>query len=278
MEYTLYLDVFFAADFYLNLLALFLSAGVLGEKIVWRRLCLSAAAGSLWNCVLLVFPVFSVFEELILTAAAAGGLMVFLAFRTASWKETARAVSALLLASALLEGCLSFTKQYFYLSDRENLAFAGIVTAGGGQFLQRRTRRKQREENIYQVWLFYRGNRKKFQALADSGNRLLVPGTKKPVAVIAREDCEGFCDRISEGFFIPYRAVGTERGLLFAIPFEKMEILKDGTWIRIGKPVVAVSNERLSARGEFSMLIPEDFVSEKNGTTVNRERKREEDQ
>lgn len=273
MEYTLYLDLFFMADFFFNLLALFLSAGVLGEKIIWRRLGISAAAGSLWSCALLVFPVFSVLEELILTVTAVGSLMVFLAFRTAGFQATVRAAAALLISSALLEGCLAFSVQYFYLSDWECLFFTALVSIGGERFLRLRIRRRQCGEHLYRVWLFYRGKKKEFLALADSGNRLTVPGTGKPVSVIARGDCEGFCDRVAGGFFVPYRAVGTEEGLLFAVPFEKMEIVVEGTRIMIEKPVVAVANQRLSAGNEFTMLIPECFVSEKN-RIIRKERRR----
>ncbi|MDH8276309.1 hypothetical protein QIG69_28555, partial [Klebsiella pneumoniae] len=68
--------------------------------------------GSLWNCALLVFPVFSAFEELALTASAVGSLMVFLAFRTATPEKTVRAAAALFISSAMLEGCLSLLRQY----------------------------------------------------------------------------------------------------------------------------------------------------------------------
>lgn len=112
----------------------------------------------------------------------------------------------------------------------------------------------------YQVRLYHHGICKEFAALADSGNRLRVPETGKPVSLIAYSDCIGFCDRVHAGFYIPYRAVGTENGLLFAMMLERMEIIKDGKTIVVENPVVAVSKERLSSDDSFSVLLPEEYI------------------
>ena len=112
----------------------------------------------------------------------------------------------------------------------------------------------------YEVTLYFNGRQRKFTGLADSGNRLKVPESGKPVSLVSYQDCAGFCDKVSGGFFIPYRAVGTGHGLLFAITFEKMEIRKSGTCIKIENPVVAITKEPLSSSGDFNMILPEEYV------------------
>lgn len=262
MEYEFYIDLFFFTDFFLNFLSLLLTAAFLKERLRFGRCVLAAVLGSLWNCFLVVFPVFPALLELGLTVFLTGSLMVKISFSfgISSWRQSVGAVFVLLISSALLSGCLMFSRQHFYLSDWESLFFVGAVSLMGFRALRASFQTKAIGKVRYPVRLYYRGKEKEFLALADSGNRLHVPGTGKPVSLISYWDCKGFCDSVSGGFYIPYRAVGTEKGVLFAVLFEKMEILKDGKYIMIENPAVAITKERISVNGEFSILLPEEYV------------------
>lgn len=284
MEYEFYIDLFFLTDFFLNFLSLFLAAAFLRERLRMRRLLSAAALGSLWNCLLIFFPVFPPFVELLLTVFLIGSLMVETSFSVAygrrKWSKEQedpwgrprfeglvktcirlfRADLVLLISSALLSGCLMFSRQHFYFTDLETLCFAGIVCLLGQNILKAALKTRGIGKVRYPVRLYYRGKEKGFLALADSGNRLRVPGSGKPVSLISYTDCKGFCDSVSGGFYVPYSAVGTKKGVLFAVLFEKMEILKDGTYITIENPAVAITREKISANGDFSILLPEEYV------------------
>ena len=41
---------------------------------------------------------------------------------------------------------------------------------------------------------------------------------------------------------------------------EKTEIQKDGEWICIRRPIVAIATEELSSDHSFSMILPEEYV------------------
>lgn len=268
MEYEFYLDLFFLTDFYFNLLSLFLSAALLGQRLFFWRLCLAAAIGSAWNCFLIVFPLLPTWLELLITVLPVGGIMLIVAFyERFEEKQSKRFLRSLLLAegsflvsAGLLNGCYSFSMQHFYLSDLESLIFTGLLCLFAEHLLRYRYKRGTVGETRYPVSLYYQGKQKTFLALVDSGNRLHVPGTGKPVSLISYQDCTGFCDTVSGGFYIPYRAVGTERGMLFATLFEKMEIQGNERVITIEKPAVAIVKESLSANGDFSMILPEEYV------------------
>ena len=88
--------------------------------------------------------------------------------------------------------------------------------------------------------------------------------------MISYDDCRGFCELVYGGIFIPYRAVGTDHGLLFAITFEKMEIEKNGICKTIENPVVAITKEPLSSGGDFNMLLPEEYVLEISDYRIHR--------
>lgn len=261
MEYVVYIDIIFLTDFFLDFLALLLTSAFLRQRPSATHVALAALVGAGWTCLLILCPVFPKTTELFLTGFGVGSLMNWFAKTAKSTAiEILRADVSLLLASAVLSGCLSFTREHFYLSDWESLAFAGAIASAVVIFLREIMKAKKIGAERYAVSLFLNGRQREFTGLVDSGNRLHVPETGKPVSLISYRDCIGFCNKVSGGFFIPYRAVGTEHGLLFAITFEKMEIRKSGICIKIENPVVAITKEPLSANGDFNMILPEEYV------------------
>lgn len=266
MEYEFYIDVFFLVGFYLNLLSLFLTSACLHQKCSVARLGLAAAIGSFWNSILIVFPFLPSGAELLITLTVIGSVMLMIAFRgiiSDGISRLVRAEGCLFLSAGLVNGCYSFSCQQFCLTDLEGLVFTGFIGALLEQLIRRYISvRGKIGEDRYQVSLYYKDREKRFLALADSGNRLCVPGSGKPVSLISYKDCIGFCEEVSGGFYIPYHAVGTERGTLFAMQFERMEIKKDGRTKSIDCPVVAIVKERLSVNGDFSMILPEAYVPE----------------
>ena len=267
MEYVLYLDVWFLTDIFLNLLALWLTAVFLKKPMRMSRLCLAALAGSLWNCALVLYPMRSSVAELFLTIAVAGSGMVRIAFG----KDNSVSMDlVLLLATTILSGCLAFVKEQFWLTDQEILSAAAFATACAGILLRKLLHSTEIGNQRFPVRLYYQGKQREFLALADSGNRLRVPESQKAVSLISYDDCRGFCEQVAGGIFIPYRAVGTDHGLLFAITFEKMEIEKNGICKTIENPVVAITKEPLSSGGDFNMLLPEEYVLEISDYRIHR--------
>lgn len=260
MEYEVFIDIFFLTDLFFNLLSLYLTGILLRRRIAWTRFLLSAAVGSVWNCLLIAFPVFPRGAELAVTILGIGSLMCFLAFGIRSASGLFRGGTTLFLSAAFVSGITELLRESLWLTDFEVLSLLGILCIGGGSFFRCLLRERAIGDERYHVTLHYRGACREFLALADSGNRLHVPGTEKPVSLASYEDFRGFCDHVHAGFYIPYRAVGTEQGLLFAVVLEKMEIRKDGKTHIVENPVVAVSKERLSFDDSFSMLLPEEYI------------------
>ena len=71
MEYEFYLDLFFLWVFFLDLLALYLASCLGRMPMRVPGFLAAAAAGSVCNCVLAVFPVLPAAAELFLATAAA---------------------------------------------------------------------------------------------------------------------------------------------------------------------------------------------------------------
>ena len=117
----------------------------------------------------------------------------------------------------------------------------------------------------YQVRLFLNEKSKEFTAMADSGNRLVEPVTGKPVSIIAAADAKEFLGEKAGVLMIPYRAVGTENGMLPGVLFDRMEVMSEECGsIRIERPIVAISKEPLFFGKDFTMILPECLVSGEN--------------
>lgn len=268
MIYEIYVDVLFLVDFLCSLLALSLTAKMLKRKLSLRRAVPAAALGGLWSCLLTVYPVFPVFAEVVFTALFAGSVMAAFTFQLKDLKAILKADGMLLASCVAMGGALMSLKQFLYLKDWEALFCLGAVYFAVGILVEIWTSEKEKGQERYQVRLYYRGKMKCFLALCDSGNRLREPVSQKPVSVIAYEDCKGFCDKVVSPIFIPFRAVGTESGLLTGLIFEKMEILNGEEWLVIDRPIVAVSKETLSDSRDFTMLLPEALLNQRDARAL----------
>lgn len=260
MEYEVYIDVLFLVDFFCSFLALSLAARMLKRKFLFYRALLSAIVGSLWSCFVTVFPLFPISVELGLTILLIGGLMAALAFPSGDLRAVLKASGVVLLACVLMGGVMMTLKQFLLLKDWEAVFCLSAVWFGVRILTDMRQSEKARGQERYPVRLYYRGACKQFTALCDSGNRLREPVSQKPVSVISYGDCRGFCDKVDYPVYIPFRAVGTEAGLLAGMIFEKMEILKGEEWLEVERPIVAVTKEPLAVAGDFTMLLPEELI------------------
>lgn len=268
MEYEVYIDVFFLTEFFRNLLVLFLAAIMGQREIRIFRLCLAAALGSFWSLWAVFLVQIPVAVRLFGTVTLIAAVMNVLAFTLKNPAEIVRANGILLAASGFLGGGLLIFGQFTSLSSWESLFGMAAVCGAFGLFLEGIFKKKAIGKERYVVRLYYRGKKKDFLALADSGNRLREPVSGRPVSVICYEDCKNFCDRLTSVIYIPYRAVGTERGMLPGIIFEKMEIVAGKECIKIEKPIVAVAKEPLSGNGDFNMLLPEELLFFSYGKTL----------
>lgn len=257
MEYEFYMDIFFLSVFLLNLPVLVLAGVLGGRRIRPGRLVLSALFGSLWNCLAFLFMFLPAPWELLMTLFVCGSIMNRLAFSVRRPRELLKADVLLLVSAMLLAGGLSAVREIFALSDFEAIACLATLCGAIAAFAAGYLKDRQGKRGICPVKLYYRGNVREFLALIDSGNRLREPESQKPVSIISYEDCRGFCERISGVLYIPYRAVGTKKGVLPGIIFERMEIQAGEKCLEIERPVVAVTREPLSGNGDFSMLVPE---------------------
>ena len=298
MEYEWYADLFFLEEAYRDVLIVWLAASLMRKRTAFLRLLAAGIAGGICSTVILYLEVTGkvsvIVSEVIpgcLTGIAArspatfwilesGKLLVtglFMAriafpekrsnfagsrdFLTKVFTYRGKELGVLVLSSGILQSGLAILRERFFLTGWKSLIFMGCFCMGVRLFAAALVKRPIIGETRYQVRLFLNEKLKEYTAMVDSGNRLMEPVTGKPVSLIAASDVKFFEDEPVGVLMIPYRAVGTESGVLPGILFDRMEIMSgESGSIRIERPVVAVSKEPLFHGKDFTMILPECLV------------------
>ena len=94
-------------------------------------------------------------------------------------------------------------------------------------------------------------------ALLDTGNHLTEPISGKPVSILWGEAAKGLSDGTGGIFCVPFRTIGEENGILYAVRGSRMEIQMDDWRKRIEHPYIAISQKPLSQNGSYQMLLNE---------------------
>lgn len=112
--------------------------------------------------------------------------------------------------------------------------------------------------HIFTVRLVYGGRRFCTSGLLDTGNQLVDPFSKQPVAICMRKDAESLFFQEEQPILrnIPFHSVGAIGGFLPAFQADYLEVkLKDGTWHRVNMPWIAMSDNFLSADGDYEIIL-----------------------
>ena len=248
---VIYLDIVMLLNFLVDWLLLMGTNRLLGHSLSPGRCALAALVGGLYGGACLL-PGFSFLGNTLWRTV----MLALLAVIAYGLKRSTirRGVLFLLLSMALGGVAMGL--------DR---GFLSVVGAAGGVCLLCNFgfRGRMGGESYLPVELIYGETRLHLTALQDTGNTLCDPITGSPVLVVDSETAGKLTGLSKEQLqkpvesigaipglrLIPYRAVGTENGLLLALPMKQVKI---GSW-RVSR-VVAFAPEQLSVSGEYQAL------------------------
>lgn len=99
---------------------------------------------------------------------------------------------------------------------------------------------------------------KKYQVrgLIDTGNGLRDPISNQPVSVLETKIAKKILEEKAEKNFryVPYRTIGKSEGVLPVFRVDRMCVHRDTDyWIET--PLIAISEEEISAEGEYEMIL-----------------------
>ena len=277
MKYTVYIDVLFFVNLFMDLLILLLLKRLFRLSASWKRLFLGASFGAAWACGTLFFP-FPAVTGGLPGLAASGAFMVWLVFergREGDWRERLARVGretagrfflALVLGGAfyaLEEMAAGWFRGGAAGGDGGALGLsAWACLAAGAGFLARFLWETVQEwagkrRAIFRVRLGYRGRETETDALLDTGNRLISPDGGRPVHVLEYEVCRQICEKVDGVTYIPYRSVGRQDGVIPGITLDYMEIGAGKERTRVERPLIGIVKAPLSPDGSYRMLLNE---------------------
>lgn len=261
MYYEVYIDRLFCLNFWMNFLILRLSAVLLKEKINWMRLMLSCVVLSAFDsaaicCIRFENAFILLALQMLFCMLGAACIFSFHGIRSLF-----RQTLLIILVSALFGGILTWIDSIFALNGNNIRKFASIIiiSAISYKLLQyavlEMKRRRCKEQRLYSVILTHKGRNLSVRALLDTGNGLIEPISGKPVCILQTNEAEKLYKKEEGVLLIPYRAVGTKKGILYGFIADSMKLISEEEQREILKPVIGITDEKISTKQEYEMLL-----------------------
>lgn len=269
----MYIDVFFMINVCLDVMILFITKLFLKHHEGWMRLVLGAITGGIYSVIALMTGLLSHSMALNFGNLCAAGIMSWISFRAETGRTWIKQTIQLYIVTFIAGGIMNmlyyttplgvWMRIALYGKDGKSsgvllIQFLGITIAaylilyGSWQFLKSW---RQENKNRYPVRILSGDCEIRSTALFDTGNALQEPVSKQPVHLAEYELIKPLWKEGEEKerglYVIPYQSVGMESGVLYGIRVDCMFI---GEY-RIDKPIIAVYKGKLSARGDYGMIL-----------------------
>ncbi len=255
MYYELYVDILFLVNFMMDYLLLCLLRKMLSCTATQGRILFGAAVGSALTCVVVILPIPYAFVKFILFHTMVNTVMIRAGLKIRDLRTAVKAYILLYIGAFLLGGMLeAFSPYVKYGSLFFAVAVIGYyVTTKFWDFITTMQRINQYQ---CEVELCLGEKLCRIRGIIDTGNGLTDPITKQPVSVLDRSVAQDFLGgaALSGVHYIPYRSIGKTEGVLTAVKIDKMCIHGERE-CRILEPLIAVSEECLSDKGEYHMIL-----------------------
>lgn len=270
---TVYIDVFFLTNFFVDTILLLFTAGMVRMKAGFIRIILGALFGAAWSAAGLVLMRYH--RHLwgimgILTYTVIPFLMVWIVFGKIRWKQRVRTVMMLFAGVWLLGGMIQMLALHTLLGYRlfsgvisNRIIYGGIFLAIAAAFYYVRVEKLEAAygSGLCQVDLKVGGKTMKLLGLVDTGNRLEDPIFKKAVHVLNKSVVEGALPLPFH--FIPYHSLGNENGVIPVVFAESMTVNLNGKIRLYERPEIALYEGDVSSDHEYDILLHSEIIKEK---------------
>lgn len=280
MKLVLYIDVYFLINGIFDFCILLLVGKLQKCRQKLLRLLAGAAAGGLGATIILIFSVLPLSLIAVLQYGLLPVLMLLISFGFSGRRCFFHQLLSFYGIACLLGGILVSLGQ----ENQKGMALAvaaGITTLILKQLLPLLQKRNQELQNEYEVAVSFGKGWVHGKALLDTGNRLREPFSGRPVVLAELEALkEIFPEELKKVFegdvlkkteiearegmsgfrFIPYRAVGTDWGLIPGIEVPQMKIWTERKSFTKEGVMLGIVTEPLAAHGEYQFILHEDIM------------------
>ena len=292
MQPTIYIDILFLLNFFINSIILYASAKVAKHDIGLLFLTLGSLVSALYSVAMFFVP-FMAITQTLLGRLIFSVLLVMLTFRVVQWKKLLKLTVIFYMTSFVFGGTvfgilyltrastalgMVISNGEVYLNVPVGILMLGIGTAYAGVIVYTKiVRRKfENERMIVDVKININGGEVITKALIDTGSELIEPISKRPVIVVEYDvlqellpidaasvcnddfNCEAFVEIVENNLhkfkfcLIPFSVLGNNRGMMLGIVPDKIEFLERAQ--PEISPVIGICKDKLSPDNEFFAL------------------------
>ena len=288
MRYIIYLDMLFLVNFVMDYAVVSLTAyilcrmkasgkvpvksrGIKEEISCCLKKILASVVGALWVCIMLFFRLTNPLWNIV-TYIPVAALMVIIISDRFNFKLILKGLLILYSVTFFLGGFIHVLYYYTTLGyminvlgrDKEKtasalLVFGGVIIAAPflKLFIKALSMKLSDAGNKRNIIIENDGKKVRITALWDTGNSLTDPLLKEPVSVVL-SDCvrELMESEFSCGYhLIPYTSIGSEKGVLPVVRFEKLTVLGEKEIHVINKPLFALYAGKFAESTDYKAIL-----------------------
>lgn len=262
LQGTIYIDSIFLLNLVMDLYLLTLTGKVLGKTATYSRIFAGSVIGALGYCIVLCLPGIPYMLKVLAGMLPIGALMIKIACRTRGIKELLRAEGYLFTFSFLIGGFIIFLKAKIPLLANRSDSMAVVAGLGFVGFIICQklvgTYQKRKQDHFCHVFIPGDNGQVEIMALIDTGNGLVEPVSKKPVAILEENEWKNLKMWMKPEKFkiIPYHSIGKTNGMLEGYEVDAMEVKGDAGEKQFDKVIIAIFKGKISKKGGYQMILP----------------------
>lgn len=279
MEYVIYLDVYFGANFFMDFLILIIIWKLQKYQSTFFRCFMGAAAGAGYACVILCLgsSLLKISGYFLFSI-----LLMKWVYHICGVKEYIKGILFFFGIQFFLGGLLDwiyyssgFSKDWFHyimMAGLATLAVFVLYEIIKAVFLDT----KEREEHLCDIILQFAGAEIKVKALVDTGNMLREPISHSPVSIleyrvlkeqIGEEEKICACFPKEKYRMVPFHSLGEENGMLPGVFANAIYIKEKEEMKRIEHPFIGIYKNSLSEGKDYGMILHPELLKnqEKRG-------------
>lgn len=297
LKLEVYIDLIFGVNLIIDYLLLVMMQKLVKKNSKKGRKLLAALLGSLGACFSIMIPIFRSGTLMVLFGVLLAACMLKITFNYESIRILVKDVLIYYAITFLVGGILNYLYYYtsagYYITEfmrilpLKTLNFFYLICflsiAGGFIHFVKLIllQMKETRELFYNVELVF-GNKKIIcRGMLDTGNHLKEPLSKKPVVVadfdgikevlpnelinfakdftsdVNQTDLAGYAVKVK---WIPYHAVGTEKGILPGIVFDEVNIHKEDVVVHNSNITVAIYQGKLTVDNNYHIILHKELL------------------
>ena len=253
----IYLDMFFFVNFLMNYVVLYVVSLIKRKRISLKRTILVSAVAS---CLSVVYLLTGIGHGLICSILVCF-VQTLIGFGKQKYIVYIKDLIIFFGTYWVLGGGLQYLSSQV-LSGEYTLILllvcAIVILMTGDRIINSGLRYKKHKSCIHSVTLEMNGKKTGYTGYVDTGNQLIEPISGEPVMIIQKNDCNLLEDENLIFRMIPYHSIGKKNGMLQGIRIDRAIISNEGKESFVWEnPWVAISQEEVSATGEYQVLLQE---------------------